>query len=133
MLACSACTAGEPPPTQPPAAPGAASPGPTPRSSAAGSQVALRSTPVDGYMDSALRGTLAVITGCVAVQTSGGPVTPVFGPGDVDWDGATLTLLASGHTYRVGDAIRLGGGPMSRTRALLPPGCPNDAWSIGPS
>lgn len=95
--------------------------------------MALHTKPVDGYMDSVLAGTLAVVDGCVVIRTTTGPVTPVFVPGDVDWDGATLTFLATGRELRLGTEVRLSGGRSSGVGEILPPGCPDAAWAAGPS
>ena len=133
-LSCTAaCTGGESRPTEPPAQTATASPAAAPRASAGGSQVALHTKPVDGYMDSVLAGTLAVVDGCVVIRTTTGPVTPVFVPGDVDWDGATLTFLATGRELRLGTEVRLSGGRSSGVGEILPPGCPDAAWAAGPS
>jgi hypothetical protein len=133
-LVVAACEQTTPPPTEVPTRTPPSQVTSSPRTSARGSQVAVHARTVDGYMDSAISGMLTVVDGCVVIKTSNGRlVTPIFVASDVDWDGATLTLLASGRKLRLEAEVRLGGGPASAKGEALPPGCPPAAWAAGPN
>lgn len=135
-LGCAGCTVTPVPSVPIPSHPSSTSgePAPTARASADGSQVAVHTKPVDGYMDSAIAGTLEVSDGCVVIRTSDGKLTtPVFVAGDVDWDGKRLTMLLTGRTLQLDTEVRLSGGPGSTGTDDLPPGCPATTWAAGPS
>jgi hypothetical protein len=79
-----------------------------------------------------LVGTLVLEDGCLYVEAARGERwIPVFGFPGTRWDAAGLTVeMADGSSYRVGDAVRLGGGTIvpRRWARPLPAGCRGDKY-----
>lgn len=83
----------------------------------------------DGVSASALAritGKLQLQDNCLVVVSSDGrALQPVFGRNTVEWDSASQQLNYNRRTYRMGDAIVLGGGGVSLKRDALP-----DNWAV---
>lgn len=105
---------------------------PSPRTPASGSQIVVRETSTDGYMEAVTNGTLAIVNGCVVIVRGGEPITPVFNPGDAEWDGAVLTLIPSRRKLQLGAEVRLSGGQGTEKNETLPLGCPPHVWAVNP-